>query len=135
MKNMTNDKQINSHRAIRFILMIFGTIFLILGIIGIFLPLLPTTPFLLIAVACYSRSSQRFYNWMMHNRWLGPYLQNYYEKKGVPIKVKVGAIIFLWGTILISIILFVSFLLFEILLLIIAILVSLHIVSIKTLQE
>jgi uncharacterized membrane protein YbaN (DUF454 family) len=111
-----------------------GTLFLSLGIIGIFIPLLPTTPFLLLAAACYIRGSKKFYNWLIKNRWLGEYIKNYQEGRGVPFNVKIITIIVLWLTILISTILFVSNLIIQIILFFIAIGVTFHIIKIKTLN-
>ena len=108
-----------------------GTISLILGIIGIVLPILPTTPFLLIAAACYARSSQRFYNWLLNNRILGFYIRNYLEGKGMPIKVKIFTISLLWITILISAFLFIQILWVRIVLILIAIAVTIHIILIR----
>ena len=62
-----------SSKLIRPILIILGTIFLAIGIIGILIPLLPTTPFLLLAAACYARGSNRFYNWLLCNKFFGNY--------------------------------------------------------------
>jgi uncharacterized membrane protein YbaN (DUF454 family) len=112
-----------------------GTILLILGVIGIFIPLLPTTPFLLLAAACYIRGSKKFYYWLIKNRLLGEYIKNYQDGKGVPYKVKIITIIVLWLTIIISTILFVSILLIQIILIIIAISVTIHIIKIKTLDK
>ena len=78
------------------ILVGFGTFFLIIGIIGIFIPILPTTPFLLLAVACYSKGSKKFYNWLINNKWFGEYIQNYRERRGIPLSVKIISIIVLW---------------------------------------
>ena len=71
------------------ILVASGTFFLVLGIIGIFIPLLPTTPFLLLAAACYIRGSKKFYYWLIKNKWFGKYIKNYQEGRGVPLKVKI----------------------------------------------
>ena len=60
-----------------------------LGIAGIFLPLLPTTPFLLLAAACYVRSSPRLYRWLMNHRWTGEYIRDYREKRGLPLRTKI----------------------------------------------
>jgi uncharacterized membrane protein YbaN (DUF454 family) len=117
------------------ILVGFGTFFLIIGIIGIFIPILPTTPFLLLAVACYSKGSKKFYNWLINNKWFGEYIQNYRERRGIPLSVKIISIIVLWITIIFSISIIVSYLLIEIILIIIAFGVSLHIISIKTLVK
>jgi hypothetical protein len=70
-----------------------------LGIIGVFVPVLPTTPFLLLAAACYMRSSERFYQWLIDNRILGAYIRNYVEGRGMPIKIKISTILLLWLTI------------------------------------
>ena len=114
---------------------ISGTLFLVVGVIGIFIPLLPTTPFLLLTAACYIRGSKKFYNWLIKNRWLGDYIKNYQDGKGIPLNVKIITIIILWLTIIISIILFVSNLIIQIILFFIAIGVTIHIIKIKTLDR
>ena len=69
-----------------------GTISVGLGILGVFVPLLPTTPFLLLAAFCFARSSPRFYQQLIGNRWLGDYVQNYRDKRGLPLRIKCLAI-------------------------------------------
>ena len=101
-----------------------------IGLVGIFVPILPTTPFLLLAAACYLRSSQRFYNWLMNNRWFGTYIRNYTEGRGIPLKVKLFTIALLWIAIGISIWL-VSNLIVTVILLVIAAAVTLHIIFIR----
>lgn len=118
----------------KWVLIIVGTSFVVLGIIGIFLPLLPTTPFLLLAAACYARSSKRFYNWLLNNRWFGNYIRNYREGKGVPLKIKVLSISFLWIAIGYSAIFALHILLGRIVLILIVIGVTVHILYIKTLK-
>ncbi|TFG01660.1 MAG: DUF454 domain-containing protein [Promethearchaeota archaeon] len=108
-----------------------GTISLILGIIGIVIPILPTTPFLLLAAACYARSSEKFYNWLLNNRILGSYIRNYIEGRGMPIKVKIFTISMLWLTILLSAFLFIQLMWVRIVLFIIAIAVTIHIILIR----
>lgn len=122
-------------RLFRILLVIIGTISLFLGVIGIFIPLLPTTPFLLLSAACYARSSKKFYQWLLSNKYFGEYIKNYREKKGVPIKIKIYSITLLWITILTSVFLFVEILILKILLVAIAFLVSIHIMSLKTLNK
>jgi len=117
------------------ILVISGTFFLVLGIIGIFIPLLPTTPFLLLTATCYIRGSEKFYNRLIKNRWLGEYIKNYQEGGGIPLTVKLISIIFLWITIIFSTIIIVSNILIQIILIIIAIGVTTHIITIKTLEK
>ncbi|MCK5309641.1 MAG: YbaN family protein [Thermoplasmata archaeon] len=109
-----------------------GFIFVGLGVIGIVLPVLPTTPFLLLAAFCFARSSEKWHNWLMTNKLFGDYLRNYQEGRGIPLKVKVMAITFLWVTILISIFFFLENWILEILLIAIASAVTIHIISVKT---
>ncbi len=72
---------------------------MVLGISGIIVPILPTTPFLLLAAVCYIRSSQKMYNWLLNNRVFGSYIKNYMQGKGIPLKTKVFTVILLWITI------------------------------------
>ena len=65
-----------------------GALFVGLGAIGVIVPGLPTTPFLILAAACYIRSSQRLYDWLISNKRFGPYLKDYREGKGIPRKAK-----------------------------------------------
>lgn len=108
-----------------------GTLFLAIGLVGVAVPILPTTPFLLLAAACYLRSSKRMYDWMMTNKIFGRYLREYHEGRGVPVRVKVGTIAFLWIVISITAVFFVDELWLRALLVIIAIAVSLHIATIR----
>lgn len=112
-----------------------GTFFVALGIAGILLPLLPTTPFLLLAAACYARSSRRFHNWLMTNRFFGDYIRNYLDRRGIPPKVKILSISLLWITIGCSAAFAVDVLWARILLVVIAIGVTAHILSLPTLTR
>lgn len=132
MQIKSKHKDKTSNRLIKAILIGAGTFFLGLGIVGIFLPLLPTTPFLLLAAACYARSSKKFYNWLINHKWFGSYIKNYREGKGIPMKVKISAIFLLWVTILFSVIFVVSILWVRIVLIVIASGVTIHILTIKT---
>ena len=114
------------------LLTLVGTISLGLGILGIFLPLLPTTPFLLLAAACYARSSRRFGNWLLGNRLFGKFIKNYQEGKGIPLKLKAFSILLLWITIGCSIAFAVQILAVRIILVFIAFGVTIHILSIRT---
>jgi uncharacterized membrane protein YbaN (DUF454 family) len=112
-----------------------GTIFVGLGILGIFVPILPSTPFFLLASICYVRSSKKLYNWLLNNRWFGSYIKNYQQGKGIPLQIKIFSISLLWLTILFSAFGVVKAILIRILLFIIAIGVSLHIGFIKTIKS
>ena len=77
---------------------IAGVLAVLLGVIGIFLPLLPTTPFLLLAAACFARGSPRMHAYLMGHPVCGPYLRNYHEGRGIPLRAKVIALIMMWGS-------------------------------------
>jgi len=120
---------------LRILLVIAGTVCVGLGIVGIFVPVLPTTPFLLLAAVCYARSSQRLHGWLLNNKWFGSYIRNYLEKKGIPLKVKVVTITILWITIGASVAFAVETLALKLILVIIAIGVSIHVLSVRTLKQ
>ncbi|WP_405099124.1 YbaN family protein [Oceanobacillus sp. FSL H7-0719] len=91
------------HTLKRIFLVAAGSLSLALAILGIFLPLLPTTPFLLLSAACYVRSSERLYQWLITHKQLGPYIRNYREGNGIPLKAKVVGVATLWGSMLFTI--------------------------------
>jgi uncharacterized membrane protein YbaN (DUF454 family) len=90
----------------RVALLICGTLSLGLGVLGIFVPLLPTTCFLLIAAWCYARSSQRLYDRLMRARWIGAYLRRYRDERAIPIHVKIASLVMMWITIGYSVVVF-----------------------------
>lgn len=90
------------HSLMRPLLIALGTMAVALAVIGMFIPVLPTTPFLLLAAACYARSSDRFLNWLLNNRWFGPYIRNYREGRGMSRLTKLLTLSALWVTLLIS---------------------------------
>lgn len=98
-----------------------------LGSAGVFLPLLPTTPFLLLAAACFARSSRRFYDWLMNHKLLGRYVRDYISGRGLPRRAQWTSILLLWLTIGISAVFFVSINWVRLLLLVIAVAVTWHI--------
>jgi len=122
------------NRFVRVLLVVAGTVCVGLGVLGILLPLLPTTPFLLLAAACYGSSSRRFYQWLLNNRWFGNYRRDYREKKGIPLKVKLLAISLLWLTILLAVAFVVDILPIRIVLILIAAGVTAHVLRIRTLR-
>lgn len=81
-----------SKTLIRTLLLIGGWLSLITGLIGILLPLLPTTPFLLLAALCFSRSSTRLHHWLSHNPWFGPHIQQWQQTHTVSRKTKKKAL-------------------------------------------
>jgi uncharacterized membrane protein YbaN (DUF454 family) len=78
---------------------LIGGIAVVLAILGVFLPLLPTTPFLLLASACFARGSTRLHRWLLNNRVFGEYIRNYEQGRGIPLRGKVTALAMLWASI------------------------------------
>jgi len=116
----------------RYALFAAGSVSLALGIIGVFVPLLPTTPFLLLAAACYIRSSPRAYRWLMGNRVLGSYISSYRSGAGIPLTVKVFTLCLLWLTIGYSALYVVHSIWVRLGLAVIAVGVTAHILAIQT---
>lgn len=98
------------HRSplVRALLVAAGTLCLALGVIGIFLPLLPTTPLVLLAAACFARSSRRFHEWLLANRTFGPLIREWERHRAIPYRTKVTAIALMLGTLAVSIAFFVE---------------------------
>ncbi|MFI3264348.1 MAG: YbaN family protein [Rikenellaceae bacterium] len=112
---------------------VLGTLSLMLGVLGIVLPLLPTTPFLLLSATLYMHSSPRLYDWLLGNKYLGQYIRNYREHKIIPLKAKIVSLLILWSTILCSICYIGEERFYiQILLFFIAIGVSWHILSLRS---
>ncbi|HYV06769.1 MAG TPA: YbaN family protein [Blastocatellia bacterium] len=116
------------------VLNILGTVFLFVGVLGVFLPLLPATPFLLLASACYVRGSETLHSWLMNHRYLGPYITNIKDKRGMPRRAKIITITILWASLLYSIYRVHPFWL-DCTLIIVGIGVTTLILKLKTLQE
>ncbi|MCA1854358.1 YbaN family protein [Massilia oculi] len=79
-----------------------GVLALALGILGLFLPLLPTTPFLLLASWCFARGSERLHRWLLSHRVLGPYLRDFEAGLGIPLGAKILATVMLWTSLLLA---------------------------------
>ena len=94
-------------RLVRTLFNVAGTLALGLGLVGIFLPLLPTTPFVLLAAACYARGSERFHQWLLANRTFGPMVYEWEQHRSLPYRTKITAIVLMNMTMAISIVFFV----------------------------
>lgn len=114
----------------KILLIVIGFLVLALGFIGIFFPVLPTTPFVLLAAACFSASSPKLASSLKKNKYFGSYIENYENKTGVPKKIIYRTLIFLWTGLILSIILIGS-LIMLIVLILIGIGVSIHLLSLK----
>lgn len=117
----------------RIVFIIFGSLSFVLGVVGIFLPILPTTPLLLLAAFFYMRSSPHLYRWMITHPLWGRYLQDYLTHRAIRRKSKIGALVFLWSALLLSMFL-VQKLWLTLLLLVVGISVTIHIKMLRTLD-
>lgn len=113
---------------------LFGTIFLIAGVAGIFLPLIPTTPFLLLTAALYFRGSDRLYQWIISHKILGPYIVNFRNNKAMPLRAKIWTLALMWGTMIYCIACLLPALFLKLLLTVVGISVTCYICSLKTLK-
>ena len=116
-------------------LVVLGFLSLAIGIFGIVIPLLPTTPFLLLSAACFLKGSDRMFRWLMNHKLFGEFIRNFREKKAIPLRTKILAVSLLWITILFSIFFMVESIYLRIMLAAIAIAVTVHILHFKTLKS
>lgn len=123
------------HTLLRWLLISAGLLCTGLGVIGIFVPLLPTTPFLLLAAACFARSSERFHTWLVEHRHLGPMVRGYLDGSGIPLRAKQTAITLVWLTLPPSALLLVPQIWVKILLLLLALAITWYIWSQPTRVE
>jgi len=118
----------------RCILVAVGVVCVGLGIAGVFIPLLPTTPFLLLAAACFIRSSDRLHRWLLTNRWVGGHIRNYMEHRATTPATKVGSITMLWCALALAGALFTRSWAVRSLLLLIGVGVTVHLATLRTVR-
>lgn len=118
--------------ARRIVYILLGSLFLILGAVGIFIPLLPTTPFWLLTCWFYLRSSEKLYNRAMSNRYFGSYIKGFMVDKAIPIRSKVISISVMWLSAILTSVYLIEYLWVKILLMLISIGVTWHILSFPT---
>ncbi len=119
----------------KIVLWIIGIITLALGFIGIFIPVFPTTPFLLVALACFVNSSSKMHRFILENKYLGPYVKDYTSGNGIPMRAKWRAVSLIWITIGFSAIFVLDQWSLRLLILSIATLVSIYIFTRKTAES
>lgn len=119
---------------IRYVYVVLGVLFCVLGVIGIFVPLLPTTPFLLLSAALFFRSSPRLYHFLLNHPQLGPYIRNFREHKAIPLRIKIISVSLVWLTILYAVFFLLDYWILEILLLILAVCITVYILHFRTLR-
>jgi uncharacterized membrane protein YbaN (DUF454 family) len=125
----------NTPAPLRWLLSSVGGICVGLGVLGIFVPLLPTTPFLLVAAACFVRSSDRLYQRLITHRTLGPYIRNYREHRAITRRARIVTLVLLWGTISYAVLWPVDTLALRVVLLGIATAVTVHLVRLTTVAD
>jgi uncharacterized membrane protein YbaN (DUF454 family) len=118
--------------GMRKLLTVLGILFVGLGIIGIILPLVPTTPFLLLASVCFAKSSEKYHNWLHNHPWFGEYLRNYEAGKGIPMRVKVSMLVVLWTTMILTSVFVIDIPWVRIMLLMTAAAVTVHMACLPT---
>jgi len=116
----------------KYFYLVSGVILVTIGVIGIFLPVLPTTIFLILASGCFVKGSPRANEWLRNHKILGAYIKNYQDGTGLTVKSKVINILLLWTMILISAFLFTEEISIRIILIAIAIGVTIHLLMVKT---
>ena len=119
----------------RMILIAIGWLSIVAGVIGLFLPLVPTVPLLLLAAACFARSSERFHRWLVEHDHLGPLVRDYLQGGGIPLRAKVTAIGMVWVSVPISAFFFVSILWVRVMLMVIATGITLYLLSLPSLPS
>lgn len=117
----------------RWLLIAVGILTVGLAVVGIFIPVLPTTPFLLLAAACFMRSSDRLYDWLIHHKWFGEYIRHYREYGAITLQEKVMTLVVLWVGIGATAVFAVTLWWVRALLAAVALSVTLHIIHIRTL--
>jgi len=121
-----------SEKLKRWLFVVTGSIALAIGIIGVVMPVLPTTPFLLLAAFCYLRGSRHLHKTLLCNRFVGNYIRNYLEGRGMSLKMKIWTLSLLWIALLLSAALATDNLVIRVILAVDLIGVTIHILKIKT---
>jgi uncharacterized membrane protein YbaN (DUF454 family) len=119
----------------KWLLMSLGVLAMAVGLVGVVVPLLPTTPFLLLAAACFVRSSDTMYGWLTTNRLFGGFIRDYREQRGVSVRAKITALVLLWGVIGYTALMVVDLIWVRVLLAVIAVAVTVHLLRMKTLPR
>lgn len=119
----------------RVVYITLGSLSLLLGVLGIFLPLLPTTPFLLLTATLYCKASPKLYDWLLNHKYLGNYIRNFRENKAIPLKAKIISVSLIWITIGYCIWQIAPYFWLKALLFLLALGISIHILSFRTLKK
>lgn len=134
MKKPVNDTYRHG-RIVRVLLIVIGWLSVVTGVVGLFLPLVPTVPMLLLAAACFARSSEHFHRWLVEHNRLGPLVRDYLEGSGIPLRAKVTAIGMVWISVPASAFIFVQEQWIRVLLLMIAAGITVYLIRLPTLPS
>ena len=126
---------INENKFIRFAWIIFGFFMIMMGILGAILPVLPGTVFFILAALCFAKGSEKFYKMIIHNKLVGPHIQNYLEEKFIPIRTKIVAISFLWISVTLSSAFFIEIFWQRLIMFVIAISVTIYLILHKSKKD
>ena len=132
MKEPVNDNYRHG-RVVRALLIVIGWLSVVTAVVGLFLPLVPTVPLLLLAAACFARSSERFHRWLVEHNQLGPLVRDYLEGSGIPLRAKMTAIGMVWISVPASAFIFVREQWIRALLLMIAAGITVYLIRLPTL--
>lgn len=135
MSDKSEIKNISLPKFYKYFYLISGFLLVIIGVIGIFLPVLPTTIFLILASACFVKSSPKANEWLRNHKILGIYIKNYQDKSGLTVRAKIFNITFLWIMILLSAFYLTEVWYIKLILIGIAVGVTIHLLMIKTKTE
>lgn len=131
--------EITSHiiknRALRIVVIVAAWLLLLLGVLGILLPVIPTAVFIFISAGLFAKSSPRLYTWLVHNRIFGKYVIKYHQKRDLPVALKLSSIVFLNMSIGYTAIFVVHNLFLRSVLILFAISMSIYILSIRSRQH
>ena len=121
-------------KTLKLIYIIFGTVSLVFAFIGVVLPIIPTTPFVLLSAACYYKGSERLHGWLSRNELFGPIIRDYEEHRGMRKATKIKALTIMWAAVLGSALLVLDTLKMRALVLVIAVIGTVSMLRIKTIE-
>lgn len=117
---------------LRGVLIVCGWLAIVCGVAGIFLPVVPTVPFLLLAAACFAKSSEVFHQWLLQHNHLGPLLNGYLNGTGIPLRAKMTSLAMIGTSVPASIIFFVNATWAKVVLVVIAVIICGYLLSLPT---
>jgi uncharacterized membrane protein YbaN (DUF454 family) len=121
-------------KTLKLVYNIIGTVSLFFAFIGVILPIIPTTPFVLLSAACYYKGSKRLHGWLSRNELFGPIIRDYEEHRGMRKATKIKALTIMWAAVFTSVLLILDTLKMRALVLLIAVIGTVSMLRIKTIE-